>query len=282
MKTILDVLQLGTAFLEKHSIISARRQAEELIAFALQMPRLSLYMRYDQPLDEKELSLCRELLKRRSAFEPLSYILGEQEFLDCHLHVGAEALIPRQETELLAEKIVNELAAKELEGKVFWDICCGTGCIGLAIKKRLPQLHVVLSDISEEALFLAKKNGQRNGLDVEYRQGNLLEPFVGEKAHYVVCNPPYIAEEEWDSLEREVRHYEPRQALISGPLGTEVYAILAKKLPEHLYDSNKVWLEIGDRQGAAVQELFQGNSWRAGKVEQDLSGKDRFFSVESQ
>ena len=280
MKTILEVLTLSKNYLEQRGIQNPRRQAEELLSDALGIKRMDLYLEFERPLTESELNICRQRLARRGKGEPLQYIHGEVLFFDCVIKVDPHVLIPRQETEILVDKIALELADQTLEGKTLWDLCCGSGCIGIALKKRFPTLNVRLSDISAEALQLAKQNAQLNQVDVEIRKGDLLQPFKGEKAHFVVCNPPYVSEVDYAALEAEVRDHEPRMALVAGPKGTEFYQRLAHELPDYLYPSGKIWLEIGHGQGESVKNLFNASHWRHHRIEEDWAGLERFFSLE--
>lgn len=280
MRTLLEILNLTTSFLESKKISHPRRQAEDLLSMALGISRMGLYLEFDRPLTDKELTLSREWLKRRSEGEPLQYISGSLEFFGCHLMVTPHALIPRQETEILVDKIALKLSEQNLGSKVLWDVCCGSGCIGIALKKRFPSLTVVLSDISEQALSLAKENGKNNGVEVEYLQGDLLTPFLGRRCDYFVCNPPYIAEHEFEGLDKEVRLFEPRQALISGATGLEFYQRLAGELKAVLNPQAKVWFEIGKGQGEGVVQAFQAPCWVKACVENDWSGHERFFSLE--
>lgn len=280
MRTVLELLNLSTDYLRKRRIEHARRQAEELLGEALQTGRLGLYLQYDRPVTQSEVDLCREWLKRRGEGEPLSYIAGKTEFYTCSLELTPDVLIPRQETEILVDKIVKELSGQPLAGKKLWDVCCGSGCIGIAIKKTLPELTISMSDIWPPAAELARKNAQANEIEVEVLVGDLLDPFIGQKADYIVCNPPYIAESELSELEIEVRDYEPKRALIGGKTGLEFYERLAQVLPGYLNPQGKVWLEIGKGQGEAIKGLFLAPYWHSHKIENDWAGHQRFFSLE--
>jgi release factor glutamine methyltransferase len=272
MRTILEVLALSTTFLSERGVERPRRSTEELLAFVLGIKRMDLYLQHDRPLIETELEKMRALVKKRSTGEPLEYVVGEVEFYHCKIKVTRDVLIPRPETELLVDLIVKEL--KDKEG-VLWDVCAGPGTMGLALKKALPGFSVTLSDSSPEALLLARQNADSNGLEVHFRQGDLLDPFQGEKADVIVCNPPYISKKEYDSLDPSVRDFEPRGALLGGEKGTEFYERLASLLPFYLNPGGKVYFEIGSTQGPSLQAIFKG-----GKVIQDLAGHDRFFFLE--
>lgn len=280
MHTILEILNLSTAYLQQKGISHARRQAEELLGEALKIGRMGLYLEFDRPLNEPELERCRAWLKRRGQGEPLEYISGQVEFLGCQILVSPAVIVPRQETEILADKIVQELKSKSLANKELWDVCCGSGCLGIALKKQFPELHVVLSDISPEALGQAKINARHNEVEIEFLEGDLLAPFAERKADFIVCNPPYIAAGEMADLDVEVRLFEPRHALVSGESGLEFYQRLEKDLPQNLKPSGKVWLEIGKDQGQELKKLFGTPKWKNCKLERDWSGHDRFFSLE--
>lgn len=273
MKTVLEILKLTTDYLKEKGVGNARREAEDLISDALGLTRMQLYTDFERPLTNQELVLCRERLQRRIKGEPLQYIHGEVEFFGCRIKVTPAVLIPRQETEILVDKIAKELSQVELDGKVLWDLCCGSGCIGIALKKKFPQLEVCLSDISQDALNVASENAKLNEVSVTLLHGDLFQPFVGKKTHYIVCNPPYIAESEFQALDREVREHEPRQALISGKSGLEFYERLASEISGYLLPSGKAWFEIGTGQGEAVRQLFGEQHCR---VEKDWSNHDRF------
>lgn len=280
MRTLLEILDLSRAYLEKKGIANPRRQAEDLIGEALGVGRLGIYMDFDRPLNDNEVEKCRNWLKRRGEGEPLQYIIGRVDFFGCKINVDRNVLIPRQETEILADKITGVLAKEECAGKILWDVCCGSGILGISLKKKFPALKVILSDISHEALSIAAQNAQANGVEVELVQGDLLVPFYGKKADFFVCNPPYISQNDYLSLEKEVVDFEPKRALVAGDSGIEFYARLASDLPNYLNKGAKVWFEIGDGQAAPIQKLFSDPLWRMCAYENDWSGKERFFSLE--
>lgn len=277
MKTLRDILNLSTSYLQERHIANARREVEDLLTDVLDVNRVSLYMDLDRPLDSKELSMCRERLARRGRGEPLAYIHGQVEFFDCVLNVNSSVLIPRQETELLVDRIVRALKSYDLSQAILWDICCGSGCIGIAIKKALPELTVEMTDLSEAAVKMARSNAEKNRLDIAVHQGDFLKPFEGRKCHYLVCNPPYISEKEYQTLSREVREHEPQLALVAHHEGYAFYERLAKELPSFLYPNGQAWLEIGYAQGAKIKELFQ--SQYVTTVDKDYSNHDRFVHL---
>jgi len=284
VRTIAEVLTLATQFLADHHIERSRRCAEDLLSFVLKMKRLDLYMQFDRPLVEMEMAEMRSFLKRSVAGEPTAYILGEIDFMGCCIQVTPDVLIPRQETEILVDmalkKIKETLERTGRSDGVCWDLCTGSGCIGLGVKLGYPKLTVVLSDICPKALRMAELNSINNHLQVECRLGDLLQPFLNEKADFVFCNPPYVSINEFDSLEKSVRNFEPSLALLGGCNGTDFYERLSVELPNHLNQGAQVFFEIGHAQAAAIQEIFSKPPWREGRIFKDWSGHDRFFFLE--
>lgn len=275
MKTVLEIIRLAEGYLKERKLPRARREAEDLVADVLGLRRLDLYVQFERPLVEKELNACREALKRRAAGEPLQYIAGKVEFAGVTIEVNRNVLIPRPETEILIEMIASTLAKESLEGRVLLDLCAGSGYIGIALKKRFPALEVILSDLSEEALAVAQCNAERNGVDVTILQGDL----VFRECDYFVSNPPYVTAEEWLNLDKSVRDFEPKMALIGGPSGLEFYIRIATVLKSYLKLGGKAWFEIGAGQGGPVKEIFQRAGWKNCTVESDWAGHDRFLCV---
>ena len=280
MKTLGDVLKLATDFLKERQDSHPRRHAEDLLSFVLKEPRLNLYLQFDRPLQEGELSHYRMLLKRKATGEPVQYICGETTFFGCHLRITPDVLIPRPETEILLQKGSDQIKDIPLSGKKAWDVCCGSGCIGLGLKKRFPELSVTLSDCSEKALSLARENAGSNQLEVEILYGDLLSGFKGRKADYVFCNPPYISKNDFTSLDPSVKNFEPVLALVGGDSGLLFYERLSRELPDYLEPQAQVFLEIGNDQGKSLLDLFSQECWRAKRVEKDWAGHDRFFFLE--
>ncbi|MEM8727838.1 MAG: peptide chain release factor N(5)-glutamine methyltransferase [Chlamydiota bacterium] len=271
---IRELIKHATEYLAKRGVLQARCEAETLLVALLNRKRTALYFDYDAPLERQQVSRYRGWVKRRGSREPLAYIVGEVEFSDLKLKVTPATFIPRHETEILADLVIKSLSDKALE---VWDVCTGTGCLGLAVKNKCPNCRLKLADISDEALKIAKINGARNQLEVELLQGDLLNPFQGEKADAVLCNPPYVTAEEYEGLEREVRAFEPKRAVVGG---LDFYRRLAESLPLFLHPEAKIFFEIGSGQGNALMEIFSESHWVRKKCEKDWSGRDRFFSLE--
>ncbi len=217
------------------------------------------------------------LYARISSGEPVEYVLGSVTTKDLTLFIDRSVLIPRVETEILIEYALDRMDLKEAN---VLDLCTGSGVLGLSIKKRKPAFSVTLIDISKEALQIAEKNGKRNELEVEYILGNLMDPVDGRIFDYILCNPPYISEEEYRSLEGSVADFEPKIALVGGEDGLFFYRELARSLPRHLSSNGKVFFEIGSTQGVDVLEVFSGKEWRNQEILKDFAGLNRFLFVE--
>lgn len=274
MKNCKSVLELSTQFLTQHKIARPRLVAETLLAHFLKKQRIELYMHFDRPLVEEELVPFRAALKRVIKGEPMEYILGEVEFFDAKLKITPDVLIPRGETEILLDLICKRLEGTE---KKALDLCTGSGCLAVGLKKAHPEIEVVGVDLSEEALCVARQNGP----DVAWLKGDLTEPVRGEKFDLVMCNPPYVTEAEYGQLEASVRGFEPKMALVSGPTGYEFYERLAAELPLILAPGAKVFFEIGTGQGEGLIKIFSSDFWVDSAVEKDWAGHTRFFSLKT-
>lgn len=267
MKSLGEIIKLSQQFLEERGISRGKRVAEEIIAHVLGFNRMDLYLQFDKPLVEQELISIREMIRRCGKNEPLEYVMGVVEFFGCQIKVNPNVLIPRPETEILVEKI-----AKRAKSGVLWDLCTGSGCIGIALKKANPELEVTLSDISKEALEQAGENARLNGVKVTLLQSDLLSAFQNQKADWIVCNPPYVSEGEYQMLEPSVKNFEPKLALVGGVRGTENYERLAKSLPLHLNQGAEYFFEIGSFQKVALQQIFPDC-----QIENDWAGHPRFL-----
>lgn len=280
MITIKEVIDKSEQFLKGKGVSSPKRQAEDVISFCLLKSRLELYTHFDTPLSENELQLIRKNLLRRASKEPIQYIEGKVEFFNTTLFVNPDVLIPRQETELLVDKIAEKLKVEPVDGKVFWDIGTGSGAIAIAIKKLFPTLTVFASDLSASALKMAEKNAEKNDVEINFLKGDLFEPFQGQKADYICSNPPYIPEHEFQALEDEVRRFEPKISLVGGKTGLEFYISFAKQIRNYLNPKAEAFFELGYNQGEKVKEIFKKEGFDKVYFENDFSSNDRFFFLE--
>lgn len=272
MKSLIEVVNLTINHLKESGISSPKREGEDLVSLALGLKRLDLYLQHDRPLTDPEIAQVRSYLQRRAKGEPLAYVHGSIDFLGLTIQVNKNVLIPRVETEVWASELQGQ-------NKVIWDVCCGSGAIGLSLKKRFPESHVVLSDISKEALAIARVNMTNNDLKVEIREGDLFAPFLGETCDLIVINPPYIAEADYQKLDLEVKNFEPKLALTSGKTGLEFYERIALESPKYLNPQGELVLEIGYDQEESVKSLFDPGIWKDVKLKRDLSGHPRCLSL---
>ena len=275
MKTVVDIIALSWNYVQSKTKHVSKRDVELLLAHILKIKRLDLYLNFDRPLQENELFKMREGLKRLIMNEPIEYIEESVQFFGCSIQVNKNVLIPRPETELLVERIVSYLKKKDLEGKTFVDLCSGSGCIGIAVKKACPELDVTLIDISHEALVVSRENARINGVTVHQLQGDLFAPLQG--VDYLASNPPYVSIAEYEALDPSVKNFEPKLALVGGPTGLEFYRRIAEAAPQFVKE--RLWLEIGASQGPVVKKIFENLGHDSVVLEKDLAGHDRFLSV---
>lgn len=275
MKSVKEILTLGTEFLTRHGCEQPRYSVECLLADVLRLSRLDLYMHVERLVIDEELRQIRSFLQRRKLGEPVPYILGSVCFSGLCFEIGPGGLIPRVESELLLEDAFSSTSPHAA-----LDLCCGSGCLAICMKKNWPQTRVFGSDISADALFLAKKNGQRHKTDIVWVQGDGFEGLPKKTFDLVVCNPPYISDSEWNSLSKEVRDFEPEIALRGGEgKGLHFFKKFIAQLPDYLYVNAKVYFEVGYRQGAEVKSLLEREGFSQVLVHKDFSGHDRFVSA---
>lgn len=278
MLTVLDVVQRSSAFLEGKGVESARLNAEWLIASALGIDRMKLYMQFDRPLAESELAEMRSMVARRAKREPLQYILGTTPFHELELKVDKRALIPRPETEQLVELAIDSLGENDLPYRIL-DLGTGTGAIALALAFALPRAEVFALDASEEALELAKENAFGCGLQnrVSFARSDWFSD-LGELGAFdlIVSNPPYLTDEEMDSAAPEVRDYEPVSALRSAKEGLADLETIMRGAFERLKVGGLLWLETGIGHRDALLELGQELGFGSVEGIDDWSGRARF------
>lgn len=277
MKPLLDTLRAGTGYLEKHGVEEARLNMEHLLAHVLGCRRLDLYLRFGEALHETDLEKLRGLTKRRAEGEPLQHLLGTVDFLGLELVSDHRALIPRPETEYLCDLLIKRYG-KTPPARVL-DMATGSGCIGLSLATAWPESHVVLADISEEALDLTRLNTERLGLTrVQILRSDLFEKITGS-FDLIVTNLPYIPRGEIPTLSREVQR-DPILALDGGPDGLDIVRRFLADAPAHLTPSGWVALEVGHDQGHATAEHAQSLGFQQAKVSADLAGIERFVLAE--
>jgi release factor glutamine methyltransferase len=270
-------LERAAAFLAARGVESARLEAEVLLADALGSDRGRLYL--ERAVSEAVRLRFAELLDRRGRREPLQHLRGRQEFFSRDFVVDPCVLIPRPETERLIETVLGLL--RPIERPRILDVGTGSGVIAVTLALELPDARIFATEVSAAALDVAKENARRLGVGerIEFRSGDLVAPFAGERFDLVVSNPPYVPSEEIAGLSPEVRDHEPRVALDGGADGLEFYRRLAACVDGVLAERGWLAVEIGFGQGDAVRRIFSQSGAPAVEVERDLEGIERVVVV---
>jgi release factor glutamine methyltransferase len=275
--TVRRVIAWMQADLAKRGIDSARLDADLLVARALELKRIALYLDLDRPLHETELRAIRALVERRRAFEPIAYILGEREFYGRGFEVDKHVLIPRPDTETLVEQTLLVMRSGDGAGRIL-DLCTGSGAVALTLAAELPERRVLATDVSEAALTVAARNTERLQLKqrVELRQGDLFEAVPeGERFAAITANPPYIGTDELATLAPDVRDHEPHAALDAGADALSFYRRIVRDAPRYLEPGASLLVEVGYTQAAAVRALFTDAGLAEVRSAKDLAGTER-------
>ncbi|MDE0297710.1 MAG: peptide chain release factor N(5)-glutamine methyltransferase [Candidatus Poribacteria bacterium] len=279
MKTwrVLDLIQWTTDYFKRHGIPSPRLDAELLLSHVLGTSRLQLYLRFEMPVFPEHLSTFRELIKKRTANVPVSYLTSRKEFFSLEFYVDSRVLIPRPETEVLVE---NVLQVQEAPCQLI-DIGTGSGAIAISLAANRPEWEILATDISAEALEVAQKNAvvHQCADRLTFQQGNLFEPLETlpeSRFDWIVSNPPYVSTKEYPFLPPDVRDHEPETALLAGTDGLDVIVDILEGAPRFLKSGGRVGLEIGHNHCQDVLEIVQSNSAYSGcQVITDYSGIER-------
>ena len=261
--TIKELLNVTSDYFTKKEIESPRLTAEILLAYLLNRTRIKLYLKFDQPLSEEEVSGYRDLIRRRVDREPLQYITGTQEFWSLDFKVGPQVLVPRPESEFLVEQTIS-LFKGQTPPKAGYpqilDLGTGSGALAVSIARELEDAALWASDISEEALVFARLNAKKHGVAerIDFCLGDLWEPFMGEDLTFdgIVSNPPYIPSEAFDTLPPEVRDHEPRVALDGGEGGMHYVEKIIRTGPDYLNPEGWLLLEMDPAQTTKALSLI--------------------------
>jgi release factor glutamine methyltransferase len=282
MWTPLKIIQWAVPYLTQKGVPHARFDVECLIAHALKIDRLKVYLQFDRPLDPSELTLIREYLKRRALHEPIQYILGVREFFGHSFKVRPGVLIPRPETEQLVELAIEYLEGIPEENRLVLDLGTGSGCIAISIAKAIP-CRVWAVDISDKALGIARENADNLGVNaIQWRLGSWFSALKDEdlaQFQLILSNPPYISLGEKAQLEEQVRDFEPNEALFGGESGLEAYESLAVSLTQKLKIDGIALLELHADGLSKVLPLFERTGLK-GVAYPDLQGHARVLKLQ--
>jgi len=276
-----DALKHFEAELEQAGVSSPSTNAEWIASAALGMGRMEVLLRAAGgvlTLTPEQIEVIKRLIRRRAAREPLQYILESASFCGIEVKVAPGVLVPRPETELLAETGWKFLKTRNRPTAL--DYCSGSGCIAVSLAVYAREARIWGVEISIEALRIAWANAKRYDLDGRIRIMEGDSPLAareGAPFDLIISNPPYIPSAEIDTLEPEVSRHEPRMALDGGPDGLRFYRLLAKECPELLKEDGVLMAEFGDGEFGGIEEIFRSAGWKSIQPEKDYSNKERFF-----
>ncbi|MBW2038385.1 MAG: peptide chain release factor N(5)-glutamine methyltransferase [Deltaproteobacteria bacterium] len=273
--TVLKVLEWTTEYFREKGMEKPRLEAEVLLAHLLGVDRVGLYLNYDKPLKEEERRVYREMIQRRTAWEPIAYILGYNEFWSLRFKVSPECLIPRPETEHLVEEVLRIGGQLQPPLRVL-EIGTGCGAVAIVLAKELKETQIVATDISAHALSLAQENAQAHGVGerIRFVQKDLF-PCVGTPFCLIVSNPPYIPTDEILQLAPDVRDYEPLNALDGGEDGLRFFREIAQGAPGFLIEGGWLLLEMGKGQAQKVTDILEGEKFTHIELVPDYAGIKR-------
>jgi len=271
--TVLEVLQSTAGYFKKHEVESPRLNAEHLLAHVLKRKRIELYLEFERELAEAELAPLRDLVRRRGQGEPLQHLLGTVEFAGRTFLCDKRALVPRPETEQLVGKIA-ECRLQIADCRIL-DVGTGSGVIALSLAAKFPEAEVVATDVSDDALALARENAALLGLEVTFAKGDLMDGIEGT-FDVIVANLPYVAMTDRPTLSREVLH-DPETALFGGERGDELVRRLIEAAPAHLRPGGLLALELGLGQAGDLATLMAEKNYHDIITEADYAGVTRFL-----
>jgi len=277
--TVLEILNKTESYFEKAGVEKPRLDAEWLLAHVLKCGRLQLYLQFDRPLESEILDALRPLVKRRAQREPLQHLLGTMDFAGLTVKTDCRALVPRPETDDWISALIE--SAKENPPQAIIDLGTGSGVIALSLAQAFPEAKVVGVDQSSEALALAQENALSNGLvdRVEWRVSDWFSACGDECYDWIMSNPPYLTEEEWETAEPEVKTFDPREALVSANEGLADLLIILEASISHLKAGGFLMMETGIAQhGRLTVEAEQLGYTRSESIT-DLSGRPRVFKA---
>lgn len=283
--TVQKLLGWMTEYFTEKGLDSPRLSAEMLLSFVLDLPRIKLYTNFDQPVEQDKLNTLRELVKRAAQKEPVQYLVGSTEFYSLKIELDKSCLIPRPETELLVERAIEYLRQGGGRKRVC-DLCTGSGCIAVAVAKNYEQADIIATDVSDSALKWADRNVKNHKLSdrIKLLCGDLFDALIDQlddtKFDLIVSNPPYVTTDEFAGLDEKIKKYEPKNALLAGADGLDIYRRIADQARAYLRKDALLMLETGYSQGQAVMDLLeQTGEFTHIQKEKDLNDNDRIVTA---
>jgi len=282
--SVREALKTASQTLKKSGIASHEFEAEYLLTFALKIKRHELFLRPERVLTDPEARVFKGFLAARTLREPPQYITGETEFRGLTFKVSRAVLIPRPETETLVDEAIK--AAPSEGAFIAIDLCTGSGCIAISLASETAGCRVLATDISKDALAIARENASTNGVEkkITFLEGNLFDPLetlgLEGKAAMILSNPPYVSTEEMKKLPQEIKGFEPHEALWGGEDGLRFFRRIVKDAPRYLVGKGRLIMEMGYTQAAGVRDIIEASGEFNGiEVIKDLSGIERIITA---
>jgi len=274
----LEAQKWGKEFLAKSKLKDPALESNAILSGILNLSPTQVYLD-DRKINGRNLARFRSAILRRSENEPVAYILGKKNFMGLELEVNSTVLIPRPETEILAEKLVNKIKQSEVH---VLDLCTGSGCIAIALATHCPRVQIVAIDNSGAAMALAQKNADGLGVSsqITFKMSDLysnIKPNYGGDFDIIVANPPYIPADQISSLAPDL-HFEPRAALEAGSEGLDFFKLIIKDAPHYLKPHGEIWMEMGIGQTKAVRRLLSDVGFKGIQIFKDYAGIERIIN----
>ncbi|MEO6434236.1 MAG: peptide chain release factor N(5)-glutamine methyltransferase [Tepidisphaeraceae bacterium] len=285
--TVRRLLEWTSGFFARKEVDAPRLSAELILSHVLKYPRIKLYTDYERPLAERELTAFRALVQRAGEHEPIAYLTGRAHFFNLEFEVTPAVLIPRPDSETIVENVLQlSRNSPGFEAPRVLDLCTGSGCIAAAVATHLKNAVVIATDLSAEAVEVAKRNIERLGLAerVTVEQGDLYEPIArladSRPFDLILANPPYIPTGAIDQLDRNVRDYEPVAALDGGIDGLVVHRRILAGAADRLVSGGRIFVEIQFDQGATMKEIAEGHAeFEEIRLLKDFAGHERVLTA---
>ncbi len=280
--TVLDIIKWGTNYLTEKGFDEARLNIELLLSATLGLKRFDLYVKHDQPLKKEELERFKILLKRRLGHEPVQYILGKTNFYSIDLKIDRRALIPRPETEVLVESVIEHCRTylSQKEALQILDVGTGSGCIAVALARFLKNACITSLDKSKDVLDLARENARLSETEkqIDFREMDFLglgENIFEKKFDIIVSNPPYVSRSDFETLATDIREFEPIDAVSDGADGLTFFKKISQMAPVLLNSGGWVFVETSFDQAKKAEKIFIEAGGRELQVKKDLSNIER-------